>query len=196
MTTPDARSLSRRSLVSAGAWTAPAVAIAVAAPFAAASGEPVPEAERWENNLFPQFALGSSDLVWARTSVNVLGQGPKQIRLFNYSSAEDVPAGAATITVVVQQTSGPSFPADSLVVSSLTGPTSVTGLGTSSISFLNPQPIVRDGGSAVFPIAFKVATGTAGVGAATGWQMTISSSAGEGTYTQGKLGAWTGPSTL
>ncbi|SMH29443.1 hypothetical protein SAMN06295885_0309 [Rathayibacter oskolensis] len=195
MTSSDS-ALSRRSLVSAGAWTAPAIAVAVAAPLAAASGEPVPEAERWENNLFPQFALGSSDLVWARTTVNVLGQGPKQVRLFNYSSAEDVPAAGATITIRVRQTSGPTFPADSLVVSSLTGPIGAVGIGTSSVSFVNPQPIARDGGSAVFPITFRVPTGTAGVGAATGWEMTISSSAGDGTYTQGKLGAWSGASTL
>ncbi|WKK72159.1 hypothetical protein Q0F99_03790 [Rathayibacter oskolensis] len=193
MTSTDA--LSRRSLVSAGAWTAPAVAIAIAAPHAAAS-EPVPEAERWENNLFPQFALGASDLVWARTTVNVLGQGPKQARLFNYSSAEDVPAGAATITIRVTQTSGPTLPADSLVITSLTGPTAVTGLGTSFVTFPNPALIARDNGSAVFPIAFKVTTGTVGVNAATGWSMTITSSAGDGTYTQGKLGAWTGASTL
>ncbi|WP_268788304.1 MULTISPECIES: hypothetical protein [unclassified Rathayibacter] len=39
-------------------------------------------------------------------------------------------------------------------------------------------------------------TGTVGVNAATGWSMTITSSAGEGTYSQGKLGAWSGASTL
>lgn len=201
MLLPDAP-LPRRSLVTAGMWTAPIVAVALATPAAAASGEPVPEAERWENNLFPQFALGSSNLVWARTTVNVLGQGPRQVRLFNYSSAEDVPAGAATITITVAQTAGPSFPAGSLVVASLTAPAGlpaplgVTGIGTSTVTFLNPQAILRDGGSAAFDIAFRIGNGVSGVGAATEWSMTVSSTAGDGTYNQGRLGAWTGPNTL
>jgi hypothetical protein len=64
------------------------------------------------------------------------------------------------------------------------------------VTFLNPQAILRDGGPAAFDIAFRVGTGVTGVGAATEWSMTVSSTAGDGTCNQGRLGAWTGPNTL
>ncbi|MBO0985039.1 hypothetical protein [Rathayibacter sp. SD072] len=112
------------------------------------------------------------------------------------------PAGASTITITIVQTDGPSFPTGSLVVAPLTAPAGlpaplgVTGIGTSTVTFLNPQALLRDGGSAAFDIAFHGGTGVSRVGAATEWSMTVSSTAGDGTCNQGRPGAWTGPNTL
>lgn len=88
----ETRGLDRRSVVKAAAWAAPEIAVAVAAPMAAASGEPTPAptGSLWENSL----NISTSEI--NRT----VGTGASSIKFDYYPNGTDEdPVEAGTYTI-------------------------------------------------------------------------------------------------
>lgn len=89
-------SVTRRSVIKAGAWAAPVVALAATAPLAAASGELLCEQRSTQVSVHPtDAALLISFLPGARNSIDVtIRQAGYAEQHFNY-----VPAGTPTNSV-------------------------------------------------------------------------------------------------
>lgn len=187
----NTRNIDRRTLLAGAAWSVPVVALAVATPFAAASGA--------ISNLYVQWG-GFEDAAVvgsAADSTPITLRRPTEVDMFNGSSTEPVPTGQ-TVAMSIEQTAGAALASGSIVFLSVSGPiTNLQGLGTDSVTFDTNQEIPAPSGSLVALVEIGLnPSGVQGVGEATTWTFTCTvPSTTVGESVDNTLSAWTGTSS-